>query len=59
MLTTDLHYAKALFNPYLLGEVLLHDVDAKKALNKVLQKITSTMITYALALRDFANFVKS
>jgi hypothetical protein len=59
MLTIDLHYAKALLNPYLLGEAHLHDVDAKKALNKVLQKITSTAIAYALALRDFANFVKS
>ncbi len=39
MLTTDLHYARAFLNPYLLGEVCLHDdVDAKEALNKVLRK---------------------
>jgi hypothetical protein len=37
MLTTDLHYAKALLNSYLLGEVHLHDdVDVKGALNKIL-----------------------
>jgi hypothetical protein len=60
MLTTGLHYAKALFNPYLLGEACLHDdVDAKGALNRVLQKTTHTSIAYALALRDFANFVES
>jgi hypothetical protein len=60
MLTTNLHYAKAFLNPYLLGEVCLHnDVDAKGALNRILQKTTSTPTTYALALRDFANFVKS
>jgi hypothetical protein len=60
MLTTDLHYARALFNPYLLGEAHLHDdVDAKQALNKVLQKIVSTLTAYALVLKDFANFVKN
>jgi len=53
-------YARALFNPYLLGEVCLHDdANAKEALIKVLQKTTSTSTTYALILRDFANFVKS
>jgi hypothetical protein len=39
MLMTNLHYTKVFFNPYLLGEACLHDdVDAKKALNKVLRK---------------------
>jgi hypothetical protein len=60
MLTVDLHYAGALLNPYLLGEACPHDdVDANEALNKVLQKTVSTPTTYALALSDFANFVKS
>ncbi len=60
MLTVDLHYAGAFLKPYLLGEACLHDdVDANEALNKVLQKIVSTPTTYALALRDFANFVQS
>jgi hypothetical protein len=36
MLTTDLHYARALFNLYLLDEICLHDdADAKEALNKI------------------------
>jgi hypothetical protein len=34
---TDLHYARALFNPYLLDEACLHDdADVKEALNIVL-----------------------
>jgi hypothetical protein len=46
---TDLHYARALFNPYLLDEVRLHDdADAKEALNIVLQKTARILITYAL-----------
>jgi hypothetical protein len=60
MLTVGLHYPGALLNPYLLGEACPHDdVDANKALNKVLQKTVSTPTTYALALRYFANFVKN
>jgi len=60
MLMTNLHYARAFLNPYLLGEVCLHDdVDAKEASNTVLRKIISTPTTYALVLRDFANFVES
>jgi hypothetical protein len=59
MLTIDLHYARALFNPCLLGEACLHaDANAKEALNIVLQKTTITLTTYALALKDFANFVE-
>jgi hypothetical protein len=60
MLTTDLHYARALFNPYLLGEACLHDdVNVKETLNKILRKRACTLIAYALALKDFANFVES
>jgi hypothetical protein len=60
VLTTNLHYVRALFNPYLLGEVCLHDdVDAKEALNKVLWKITHTPIAYAQVLKDVIDFVKS
>jgi hypothetical protein len=60
MLTIDLHYARAFFNPYLLGEVCLHDdVDVKEALNKILQKTISTPTTYALTLRYFTNLQKS
>jgi hypothetical protein len=37
MLTINLHYARALLNPYLLDEIHLHDdVDAKEVLNIVL-----------------------
>jgi hypothetical protein len=37
MLTIDLHYVGAFFNPYLLSEACLHDdANAKEALNKVL-----------------------
>jgi hypothetical protein len=60
MLTTNLHYVGAFLNPYLFGDTRLHDdVDAKEALNKILQKTIRTLIAYALALREFANFVKS
>jgi hypothetical protein len=60
MLTTNLHYARALFNPYLLGEACLHDdVNTKETLNKVLRKTIRTLTAYALALTDFANFVES
>ncbi len=59
MLITNIHYARAFFNPYLLGEVHLHDdVDAKEALNKVLQKTTITPTTYALTLKDFEDFIE-
>ncbi len=52
MLTTNLHY--------LLGEVCLHDdANVKEALNKVLWKIVRTPTTYALTLRDFADFVEN
>jgi hypothetical protein len=60
MLTTDLHYARALLNPYLLGEIRLHDdANAKKMLKRVLRKTTHTPTAYALALRDFIDFVES
>jgi hypothetical protein len=56
MLTIDLLYVGTFLNPYLLGEVCLHDdANVKEALNRVLQKIACTPIAY---LRDFANFVK-
>jgi hypothetical protein len=39
MLTTNLLYVGALFNPFLLGEVRLHnDANVKETLNIVLQK---------------------
>ncbi len=56
----NLHYARTLLNPYLLGEVHLHDVvDAKETLNNFLQKTYGIPNAYALALKDFVNFVKS
>jgi hypothetical protein len=37
MLMIDVHYIGAFLNPYLLGEVHLHDdADVKEVLNKVL-----------------------
>jgi len=60
MLMINIHYVRAFFNLYLLGEVHLHDdVDVKVTLNRVLQKTTCTQIAYALVLRDFANFVEN
>jgi hypothetical protein len=60
LLTIDLHYVKAFFNPYLLGEhFLLDDVDAKEALNKVLWATICTSTAHALAIKDFADFVES
>jgi len=60
MLMTNLLYVGALFNPFLLGEVRLHnDANVKEALNIVLQKIVGTLTTYALVLKDFANCVES
>ncbi len=51
MLMIDLHYARALLNPYLLDDIHLHDdVDAKEVLNVVLWKTTNTPITYAQVL---------
>jgi hypothetical protein len=42
----DLHYAKALFNPYLLNEVHLHDdANAREVLNHMLKKNTSSPTT--------------
>jgi hypothetical protein len=56
----DLHYAKALFNPYLLNEVHLHDdVDAKEVLNRMLQKNINSPTSYAQVLKDFTNFVEN
>jgi len=60
MLMINLHYARTLLNPYLLGEVHLHDVvDAKETLNNFLQKTYGIPNAYALALKNFVNFVKS
>jgi hypothetical protein len=48
MLTTNLHCAKAFLNPYLLGEVCLHDdANVKEVFNKILQKILGSLTTYA------------
>jgi hypothetical protein len=47
----NLHYVEAFFNLYLLVEVQLHDdVNAKEALNHVLQKHINSPMTYAQAL---------
>jgi hypothetical protein len=59
MLTTNLHYVKVLLNPCLLGQTRLHDDAKVKVLNIVLWKTVSTPITYAQALKDFIDFVKS
>jgi hypothetical protein len=60
MLTTDLHYARALLNPYLLGEVRLHnDIDVKETLICVLRKNTNNSTTYAQALKDFVDFIEN
>ncbi len=60
LLTIDLHYVRAFFNPYLLGErFLLDDVNAKEALNKVLWAAARTSTVYALAISHFANSVES
>jgi hypothetical protein len=45
-----LHCVRALFNT---------NANAKETIKRVLQKIASTSTTYALALRNFADFVKS
>jgi hypothetical protein len=60
MLMIDLRYARALFNPYLLDQIHLHDdVDAKEVLNIFLRKTTSTPIAYAQVLENFSNIVES
>jgi hypothetical protein len=60
MLTTDLHYARALLNPYLLGEGCFHnDVNVKEMLNCVLRENTNNSTTYTQALKDFVDFVES
>jgi hypothetical protein len=56
----DLHYVRAFFNPYLLGEAHLHhEEDVEKVLNKVLWKIVGNLIAYAKTLKDFIDFVES
>jgi hypothetical protein len=60
MLTTDLNYARALLNPYFLGEVFLHyDVDVKETLNCVLQKNTNNSTAYTQDLKDFVDFIEN
>ncbi len=60
-MTTDLHYVRAFLNLHLLGEACLHDdAKAKETLIKVLfQKTINTPTTYALTLKDYANFVEN
>jgi hypothetical protein len=59
MLMIDLRYARALFNPYLLDDIHLHDdVDAKEVLNIFLWK-TSTPIAYAQVLENFSTIVEN
>ncbi len=60
MLMIDLHYVGAFLNPYLLGEVHLHDdEDVDKVLNGVLWKIVGNPIAYVEALKHFIDFVES
>jgi len=61
MLMTNLHYPNTLLNAYLLGEAPLNDdANVKEALNKIMWKIVQcTLTTYALALRDFVDFVEN
>jgi hypothetical protein len=57
---SNLHYARDFFNPYLLGEVCLHDdANVKLALNIVCVKNKWCLNTYAQALKDFAHFLEN
>jgi hypothetical protein len=59
MLTTNIHYARALFNPYLLGGVCLHDDANAKEIFKSFAKKTHSPTTYPLTLKKVTNFVES
>ncbi len=55
----DLHYVGALFNPYLLGNNMIHDdVDAKGGIKWVLWKMLVNAISHVQVLINFANLVK-
>ncbi len=57
---TNLHYARAFHNSYLLFEAHLHDdAHAKESFNCVLKKNINSPSTYAQSLKDFVNFVES
>jgi hypothetical protein len=57
MLRTDLHYAGALLNPYLLDEVtLIDDREATEAVVRVLRKLTTNDVAFASALSEYQSF---
>jgi hypothetical protein len=57
MMRTDLHYAAALLNPFLLDEVVLEDDnDAKEAIISVLRKLTVGGFAFADALSEYQSF---
>lgn len=57
MLRTDLHYAGALLNPFLLDEVMLMDDDeAREAILRVLRKLAVGDQAFASALSEYQAF---
>ncbi len=60
MLTINLHYARALFNPYLWDEPCFHDdSNVKETLNCMFWKSTNSSTNYTQALKDFVESVES
>jgi hypothetical protein len=59
MMKTYLHYVRALLNPYLVGNNMIHDdVDAKEGIKQVLWKMLINATSYLQALTDFANLIE-
>jgi hypothetical protein len=57
MMLTDLHYAAALLNPFLLDEVtLMDDNEAREAILEVLRKLTTGGFAFAAALSEYQAF---
>ena len=58
LMRTDLHYAGALLNPFLLGvEELQNDGAAKAALNRVIRKLAPSLgVSVAVAMQELVQF---
>jgi hypothetical protein len=60
MLTINLHYVRALFNPYLWDEPCFHeDSNVTETLNCMLLKNINSSTNYTQDLNDFVEFVES
>lgn len=60
LMLTDLHWAGALLNPFLIGNMSLHENPrARPALNRVLRKLTHDEASYLLGITEFQDFIEN